>query len=332
MKREREFRWAFCLVVVLGLCHPLFAGGGAAFAPPPMDLPSPLFGIDAAAPSFEQQFHRDSLDLPQALTTLKPKTDDANGLSIEGNVSFTYNYTGNSGTLRLLVDRVNNANATRTSGTLRLVVWFTASPFPSYGYRTAIYTLGQLQPNYYYYDIDSGTISFSTPPTNCYYATVVLEEWSGSEWLYADYVETTPRQGINTTCNVTQPPPPPPPGNCTADATTLCMLNNRFRVRVRYRNQFSNPAQTGYLRGRSFETSTTAESSVFWFSDAKNVEYLVKLYDVRPFEQKIHLASGAVTDIETWLEVTDTKYNVTRSYNKGPGSVNGTFDRTSFNP
>jgi hypothetical protein len=304
---------------------PASAQWGATYVPPRSStLLSPLNGVDARTLHSDRDLQRDEVAELQMLTEGKRAAEDTNGLGIDGYLSYTYNT--NTGRLRLLVDRVSNNNATRTSGTLRLSVWFSTQAFPSPGYRTATYSLGQLSPNYYFYNIDSGDIPFTTPPTGCYFVTVLLEEWSGAEWFYVDFVETSPKQGINTTCNVTPPP------TCVPDSTTLCMLNNRFRVRLRYRNQFSNPAQTGYLLGRSFASSSSAESSVFWFSDDKNVEYIVKLYDVRPFENKIHLASGAVTDIETWLEVTDTKYNISRSYNKGPGDVIGFFDRTTYNP
>ena len=73
------------------------------------------------------------------------------------------------------------------------------------GYRTAIYTLGQLPPNTFFFNVDSGTISFSAPPTGCYYGSMLLEELqSDGTYLYDDYVDFTNLIQINGgTCNAT---------------------------------------------------------------------------------------------------------------------------------
>src|SRR4029079_9464943 len=80
--------------------------------------------------------------------------------------------------------------------------WMSASGYRLSGYRTAIYQVGYLLPNHYFPDVDSGWVAFSSPPSGCYYVSMLLEEWNGSNWLYVDYRDFVNRVAIGTgTCN-----------------------------------------------------------------------------------------------------------------------------------
>ena len=125
---------------------------------------------------------------------------EAWGLSIGGTV--TYQISGS--TVRLTADEVTNEDPFRTSGTLRLALWLSASGYRQFGYRTATYTLGQLAPNHHFASIDSGTLAFNGPPTGCYYGSLLLEEYDGNHFPYVDYRDFTDhRISINGGCNVT---------------------------------------------------------------------------------------------------------------------------------
>lgn len=118
-----------------------------------------------------------------------------------------------------------------------------------------------------------------------------------------------------------------------AEVSTINLLNNRFQVRMRYRNQFENPAQTGYLNARSIATSPTTETAVFFFGEnVGSVEWMVRFSDARPFAERIDLFHGGLSDVEFTIEVLDTKTGAFKEYQKPPFSLNGLVDRDSYKP
>ncbi len=104
----------------------------------------------------------------------------ANGLVIDGTGS--YNYSGS--TVTLTASRIDNNSYTRTSGTLRLELWATATK-PGRGegftgYQLAVTsTLSPLPPRTYYSSV-SKTTSMTRPPDGTYWMVLVLAEYSSS--------------------------------------------------------------------------------------------------------------------------------------------------------
>jgi hypothetical protein len=72
------------------------------------------------------------------------------------------------------------------SGSLRLVLWVTANPFPSTGYRVATYDLGQLAGGFQYSNINPVTSCSLPKLTGNYYFTVALEQYSDGDWALSD--------------------------------------------------------------------------------------------------------------------------------------------------
>lgn len=118
-----------------------------------------------------------------------------------------------------------------------------------------------------------------------------------------------------------------------AETSTIRLLNNRFQVRVRYRNQFTTPATTGYLNARSIASTPATETAVFYFGEnAGSAEWMVRFSDARPFANRIDLFHGGLTDVELTIEVTDTKTGARKDYPKPAFSLLGLVDRTSYKP
>ena len=118
-----------------------------------------------------------------------------------------------------------------------------------------------------------------------------------------------------------------------AETSTIRLLNNRFQVRVRYRNQFTAPATTGYLNARSIASTSTTETAVFYFGEnAGSAEWMVRFSDARPFANRIDMFHGGLTDVELTIEVTDTKTGARKDYGKAAFSLLGLVDRTSYKP
>jgi len=124
----------------------------------------------------------------------------------------------------------------------------------------------------------------------------------------------------------------PPSAGCVTDPTTACLLGNRFRVTINYRNQFSNPpGQTGDFRGtRLNPAATNPDVAIFGFANPQDVEVIVRIVDARPFAPRFDVYYGGLTDVEYWVHVTDTITGTARQYYNAPNTVGGGVDRATF--
>ena len=118
-----------------------------------------------------------------------------------------------------------------------------------------------------------------------------------------------------------------------AESSTIRLLNNRFEVRMRYRNQFTVPAGEGYMNARSVASSPTTETAVFFFDEnVGSAEWMVRFSDARPFVDRIDLFHGGLSDVEFTIEVHDTQTGLRKEYHKGPFSLAGEVDRDTYLP
>jgi hypothetical protein len=121
--------------------------------------------------------------------------------------------------------------------------------------------------------------------------------------------------------------------NPNAESSTIRMLNNRFEVRMRYRNQFTVPAGEGYMNARSIASSPTTETAVFFFDEnVGSAEWMVRFSDARPFADRIDLFHGGLSDVELTIEVLDTQTGERKEYHKAPFSLSGQVDRDTYLP
>lgn len=113
-----------------------------------------------------------------------------------------------------------------------------------------------------------------------------------------------------------------PASACGDNADALCLLNNRFRVEVKWTNQHDNNA-TGV--GKPI-TLPGGESGMFYFFTSNNVELVVKLIDGRDVTGKFWVFYGALTDLQYEITVTDTVTGVSKTYDNPPGNICGKAD------
>jgi hypothetical protein len=106
------------------------------------------------------------------------------------------------------------------------------------------------------------------------------------------------------------------------DGETLCLAGSRFRVRVLWRNG-SAATGMGHAVGR------TDQSGTFWFFGPENVELIVKVLDGRAVNSRFWVFAGSLTDLEYWLEVTDSTTGTVRLYHNAKGDTRG-FADTAF--
>ena len=105
-----------------------------------------------------------------------------------------------------------------------------------------------------------------------------------------------------------------PPAPCVPGPDTLCLLSNRFRVKVSWQNQFNGSSGVGRPIPRSNVTG------FFSFGDPSNVELLVKILD---FDGVVKVFWGQLTNLRYNLEVTDTRTGRIQNYTNTAGDCGG---------
>jgi hypothetical protein len=93
-------------------------------------------------------------------------------------------------------------------------------------------------------------------------------------------------------------------------------------VRVLWRNG-TQATGMGSAVGR------TDQSGTFWFFSPDNVELIVKVLDGRAVNNRFWVFAGSLTDLEYWLEVTDSVTGTERLYHNVKGDTRG-FADTGF--
>lgn len=110
-------------------------------------------------------------------------------------------------------------------------------------------------------------------------------------------------------------------GRCKKDKNTLCLLNNRFAVKVDWRNPGNSTSGTG----GAVPISTV--TGAFYFTDAGNLELMAKVID---YGDRIDFFYGTLSDLEYTITVTDTDTGHTKSYSNPAGSYCGGLDGGAF--
>jgi len=101
----------------------------------------------------------------------------------------------------------------------------------------------------------------------------------------------------------------PPAGACTANSTTLCLNNGRFRVQATY----TTPAGA---TGPGTAVTQTSDTGLFWFFSANNIEVIIKVVNACTFAAapRYWVFAGGLTNVQVVLTVTDTSNGMTRTY------------------
>jgi hypothetical protein len=99
---------------------------------------------------------------------------------------------------------------------------------------------------------------------------------------------------------------------CAPDATTLCLLGDRFEVKATYTDYSNN---TG--AGQAVEL--TPDSGYFWFFDASNVEAVGKVVSFCSVNGSFGFYAGGLTDVGVVMTVRDTVANQTQTFTNNRG-------------
>jgi hypothetical protein len=96
------------------------------------------------------------------------------------------------------------------------------------------------------------------------------------------------------------------PSVCTADATTLCLGDGRFRVQARW--------STAAASGQAQVVSQEGDSGQLYFFDAGNTELTVKTLDGCSVNDRFWVFASGLTNVEVLVTVTDTQSGQVRQY------------------
>lgn len=125
-------------------------------------------------------------------------------------------------------------------------------------------------------------------------------------------------------------------GACTPNSTTACMLNNRFRVTMRFRNGFddNNADSNASVKSVTGFSNPNFETAFFYFNSDSNIEIMVKILDQGNVNQAgqptIAVLFGSATPLRIELTIFDTLRGSTRTYTSTFGSQTGGTDFTAF--
>lgn len=126
------------------------------------------------------------------------------------------------------------------------------------------------------------------------------------------------------------------PVGCTPNSTTACMLNNRFRVTIRYRNAFDNNAADSNANVKSVSgfANPAFETAFFYFNSENNIEILIKVLDQGNTngagQPTIAVLFGSATPLRVEVTVVDTLKGGTKVYTSNFASMSGATDFTAF--
>ncbi|MEM1247207.1 MAG: reprolysin-like metallopeptidase [Acidobacteriota bacterium] len=115
-------------------------------------------------------------------------------------------------------------------------------------------------------------------------------------------------------------------GPCREEA--LCLLGGRFEIDVAWRDARSGNSG----RGSADRFPGSDQSGTFWFFDESNVELVVKMLDGTSLNDRFWHYYGALSDVEYWISVRDTRTEEQRTYHNPQGELCGAADVDAFVP
>jgi hypothetical protein len=112
-----------------------------------------------------------------------------------------------------------------------------------------------------------------------------------------------------------------PPGACVPDASTICFMANRFKVRATFDAGHGNAGQAHGV--------PAGDSGLLWFFSPTNIEVALKVLDGCALGGHFWFFAGGLTNVEVTITVTDTQTAATRTYHNPLGTAFAPIQDTS---
>lgn len=114
-----------------------------------------------------------------------------------------------------------------------------------------------------------------------------------------------------------------PSGPCTANDTTLCLNQGRFRLEARWKNFFGQ-------EGVGHAVPQTDDTGAFFWVDSQNIEMAIKVLDGRHENNHFWVFYGALSNLEFTLAVKDTETGECKEYLNPEGTFASVGDTAAF--
>jgi len=114
------------------------------------------------------------------------------------------------------------------------------------------------------------------------------------------------------------------PSSCVEDAATMCLAGGRYRVRSHWRNQYAGGAVSTLSKAK-----LTDLTGAFWLTNADTYEYLIRI-NTATDNGAAWIAIPTFTDVEFWIDVTDTVSGQSKAYHSEPGNKTLLYDPFFF--
>lgn len=116
---------------------------------------------------------------------------------------------------------------------------------------------------------------------------------------------------------------------CVRDATTACLQENRFEVKIAWQN--AQGSGTGQLMSFGGQRTENNEAGFFYFQSATNFEMGVKVLNacIPAFGNKYWVFISGLTDQGWTVTVRDTQTGAFKTYNNAIGHLSTTFADTA---
>jgi PKD repeat protein len=111
---------------------------------------------------------------------------------------------------------------------------------------------------------------------------------------------------------------------CTADTYTMCLVNGRYMVTSHWKNQYAGGAAANLSKAKLTDTT-----GAFWIADANTYEYLIR-FNTATNNGRTWIAIPTFTDVEFWVDVTDTVGGQSKEYHSAPGNETLIYDPYFF--
>lgn len=117
----------------------------------------------------------------------------------------------------------------------------------------------------------------------------------------------------------------PPKMDCVESAETLCLLEGRLMLEGRWKNQHD-----GGTEGVARALPLTDKTGMFWFFQEDNIEVILKALDATVVNGHFWIFLGSLSDVEYWIDATNTTTGERVTYYNPPGNLYGIADITAL--
>ena len=104
----------------------------------------------------------------------------------------------------------------------------------------------------------------------------------------------------------------------------MCLVAGRYRVRSHWKNQYGGGAVSTLSKAK-----LTDVTGAFWIANSSTYEYLIR-FNSATNNGRIWVAIPTFTDVEFWIDVTDTRTGQSKEYHSLPGNQTLIYDPFFF--